>query len=47
MLADDQAKVNSDLDWLKARNDHLAAAEVSLNKAVTTLAGSAGLGTNR
>jgi argininosuccinate lyase len=47
MLADEQAKVNSDLDWLKASNDHLAAVEMSLNKTVATLAAGASPGINR
>jgi argininosuccinate lyase len=47
MLADEQGKVVADLDWLKARKDHLAAAEMSLNEAVATLAAGAGLGINR
>jgi hypothetical protein len=42
MLADEQGKVNFDSNWLKARNDHLAAAETSLNKSVATLAAATG-----
>jgi len=38
MLADEQDKVDSDLGWLNASNEHLAAAEACLNKAVATLA---------
>ena len=46
MLADEQGKANSDLAWLKANKDHLAAAEMSLNEAVATLAAGASLGIN-
>jgi hypothetical protein len=47
MLAGEEGKVNSNLDWLKASNDHLAAAEMSLNEAVATLAAGAGPGIDR
>jgi argininosuccinate lyase len=42
MLADEQGKVNSDSNWLKARNGHLVAAETSLNKFVAALAADTG-----
>lgn len=42
MLADEQGKVSSDSSWLKAKKDHLAAAETSLDKSVATLAADTG-----
>jgi argininosuccinate lyase len=47
MLADEQTRVTADLGWLNARNGHLAAAEVSLNKAVAKLAAGVVLSNNR
>jgi len=47
MLADEHAKVNADLGWLNAGNAHLAAAEISLNKAVAKLAAGVVLSNNR
>jgi argininosuccinate lyase len=41
MLAHEQGKVNSGSDWLKTRSDHLAAAEMSLNRSVAKLAAGA------
>jgi argininosuccinate lyase len=41
MLAHEQGKVNSGFDWLKTRSDHLAAAEMSLNRSVAKLAAGA------
>lgn len=38
MLADGLGKMELDRNWLKSRKDHLAAAELSLNKAVAALA---------
>jgi argininosuccinate lyase len=37
MLADGRANLASDMSWLSARKDHLAAAEASLDKAVAAL----------
>ncbi len=45
MLAEEQARLQSDSAWLKAQKDRLATAEASLNKAVTALANSAGAST--
>ena len=41
MLAHEQGKVNSGFDWLKTSSDHLAAAEMSLNRSVAKLAAGA------
>jgi argininosuccinate lyase len=38
MLADDRAKLTTDLSWLNSRKDRLATAESLLDKAVAALA---------
>lgn len=38
MLADGHIKIESDIDWLTSRKDHLSAAQSALNKAVAALA---------
>lgn len=47
MLADGHSKMKSDLDWLKSRQNHLAAAESALNKAVAVLAAGANSSASR